>query len=220
MTKTDVRLGLAQRQRRFEWELARDAQTRAAGALVAGKTHDLLNLVQIVQLATLELAKRCDDPTAQEFLDDLERAARDAQRGLEEMMAVARPDVAIVRGAPIGAALDAALGAVRDAVAIELRLAAAPEIATRCTREELEQLVIALALDAADGGPIELFVRERAIDGTPWLELVRATAFVPGGDRFDLRTVEAIAQRAGGEVATSERRGGGEELVVALPVIA
>jgi hypothetical protein len=42
---------------------------------------------------------------------------------------------------------------------------------------------------------------------------------VPPGDRFELRAVEAIVKRAGGELATSDRRGGGEELVVALPII-
>jgi len=220
MTKSDARHVLCQRQRRFEWELARDAQTRAAAKLVAGKTHDLLNLVQIVQLATLELAKRCADPTAQEFLDDLERAARDAQRGLEEMMAVARPDEAIVRGAPVGAAVEGAIGALRDVIAIDIHLATPPDLATRCSRDDLEHILIGLALDAADDPrPIELFVRERAIDGTPWLEIVRSSPSVPTGDRFELRAVEAIVQRAGGELATSDRRGGGEELVVALPVV-
>src|SRR4051794_8145034 len=77
MTKTEARLALAQRQRRFEWDLARDEQSRAAANLVAGKTHDLFNLVQIVQLASLELAKRCGD-AGKEFIDDLLRSAEDA----------------------------------------------------------------------------------------------------------------------------------------------
>ncbi|MDQ3364323.1 MAG: hypothetical protein M3680_02690 [Myxococcota bacterium] len=223
MTKTDDRapalLALAQRQRRFEWQLARDEQARAAGRLVSGKTHDLMNLVQIVQLATLELEQRCD-ATAREFLDDLTRSAADAQRSLESMMAVARPDDVVVRGAPVGAAVDRAMGALRSAIAVDIHLAPPADTATRCTAEELEHLLIGLALDVAgQDGTVELFVRERVIGGVPWIEIVRSSAHVPEGDRFELRAIEAIAARAGGELATSDRRGGGEELVVALPVV-
>ena len=223
MTKTEARvdalLVLSQRQRRFEWQLARDEQTRAAAKLVSGKTHDMMNLVQIVQLATLELEKRCD-ATAKEFLEDLQRAAADAQRSLTELMTVARPDEVITRGAPVGRAVDAAITALRLAIDIDIHLATPPDTATRCDAAELEHILIGLALDIADDpARIELTVRERAIDSKPWIEIVRASAYVPPGDRFELRTVEAIAHRAGGELATSDRRGGGEELVVALPVV-
>lgn len=219
MTKTEARLVLSQRQRRFEWQLARDEQTRAAGKFVSGKTHDMLNLVQIVQLASLELEKRCD-ATGKEFLDDLQRAAADAQRSLTELMEVARPDEVIKRGAPVGRAVDAAISALRLAIDVDIHLATPPDTATRCNAAELEHILIGLALDTADDpSRIELTVRERAIDGKPWIEIVRSSAYVPAGDRFELRAVEAIVQRAGGEVATSDRRGGGEELVVALPVV-
>jgi hypothetical protein len=220
MTKTEARLVLSQRQRRFEWELARDEQTRAAAKLVSGKTHDLLNLVQIVQLATLELEKRCD-AAAKEFLDDLSRSAVDAQHSLTELMAVARPDEVIVRGAPVGAAVDASLTALRAAIDVDIHLATPPDTATRCSEAELEHILIGIALDIADSPDrIELTVRTREINNAPWIEIVRASTFIPVGDRFELRAVEAIVQRAGGELATSDRRGGGEELVVALPVIA
>jgi hypothetical protein len=220
MTKTEARMLLSQRQRRFEWELAREEQTRAAAKLVSGKTHDLLNLVQIVQLASLELEKRCD-ATGKEFLEDLKRASEGAQRDLTELMAVARPEETIVRGAPVGAAVDAAMDALRTAIDVDIHLAPPPETATRCTAAELEHILIGLALDLAgnDSERIELFVRERAIDGKPWIEIVRSSTYVPDGDRFELRAVEAIAKHAGGELATSDRRGGGEELVVALPVV-
>lgn len=223
MTKTDARLHLSQQQRRFEWELARDEQTRAAATLVAGKTHDLLNLVQIVQLATLEIEKRAE-PSAKEFLDDLGRAAADAQASLFSLMEVARPEETIVRGAPVGAAVDAAISSLRAAIDVDIHLAPPADTATRCTAAELTHILIGLALDVIDDPAradvkIELFVREREIQGAPWIEIVRASAYIPTGDRFELRAVEAIAKRAGGELATSDRRGGGEELVVALPVV-
>lgn len=219
MTKTDARLTLIQRQRRFEWALARDAQTRTAAQLVAGKTHDLLNVVQIIQLATLELARLCSE-AAQEYLDDLTRAADDAQRSLQALMEIARPEVSVVRGPPVGATVTAALAELRPAVDVEAHLAVAADTATALSGPELEHLVIGLALDAADAPGIELYVRDRVIGGKPWVELVRGAEVAEDGDHFDLRAVEQLVQRVGGELARSERRGGGSELVVALPVIA
>ncbi len=224
MMKTDARLALSLRQRRFEWALARDEHARTAARLVAGKTHDLLNVLQIVRLVADELDRRCEARTG-ELARDLRRAAGDAHRSLLELTAAARPAEASVRGAPVGPAVAAAVASLEGAVALEARIDAPPDAATRCTAEELEHLVIGLVLDAADARrpedrPIALAVREREIDRAPWIELVRGCEAAPAGDRFELRVVEAIAQRAGGELASSERRGGGEELIVALPEVA
>ena len=235
MTKMNERLALVERQRRFEWQLARDAHTRAAGQFVAGKTHDLLNLVQIVQLATLELARR-SSPEAQEFIGDLTRAADDAKHQLADMMAVARPEELIVAGAPVGAAITAAVETVRAAstIAVDLHLTVAPELTTRCSAEELEHLIFGLTLDAVSAAeaaagdasapadltsPIQLFVRSRTIERKPWLEIVRGARSPLEGEHFDLRAVELIATKNGGELAYSERRDGSTELVVALPLI-
>ena len=238
MTKTDERLALVERQRRFEWALARDAQSRAASQFVRGKTHDLLNLVQIVELASLELSRRCGGD-AIEFIDDLIKAADDAKHQLTELMAVARPEAVIVPGAPVGAALTAAVATVRAAspIAVDLQLTARAEVATRCSAAELAHLIYGLVLDAvaddavagqapapAARGPIELVIRERTIEGKPWLEIVRSARTVSPADadaeHFDLRAVEAIAVKNGGELGQSELRAGGTELVVALPIVA
>jgi signal transduction histidine kinase len=227
MTKTNERLALVERQRRFEWQLARQVQTQVAARFVAGKTHDLLNLIQIVQLASLELSRRCSGDAA-EFIADLRKAAEDAQHQLTELMAMARPEEVIAPGAHVGAAIAAAVETVRTAstIAVDLHLAVPPELATRCSADELEHLIYGLTLDAAtaeadaaEPGRIELFVRERAIDGKRWLEIVRGAEVELAGEHFDLQAVEAIAIKNGGELAHSERRGGGTELVVALPVV-
>ena len=229
MTKTNERLALVERQRRFEWDLARAAHTAAAGRFVAGKTHDLLNLVQIVQLASLELERRCT-PDSAEFIADLTKAAKDAQRQLTELMRVARPDEVVAPGAPVGAAIHAAVETVRAATTIEvdLHLTVQPDVTTRCSAAELEHVIYGLALDAValdddpqigPTTPIQLFIRERTIDGKPWLEIVRGVPGGLAGEGFDLRAVETIAQKNGGELARSERRGGGTELVVALPLV-
>jgi len=234
MTKTNERLALVERQRRFEWQLAREVQTQTAARFVAGKTHDLLNLIQIVQLASLELERRCT-ADAGEFIADLRKAADDAQHQLAELMAVARPDEVVVPGAAVGAAITAAVETVRAAstIAVDLHLAVAPEVTTRCSAEELAHMIYGLSLDAATTGTevdaagdadaahgaIELFVRERTIDGKPWLEIVRGAGVELAGEHFDLQAVEAIAVKNGGELGHSERRGGGTELVIALPVM-
>jgi hypothetical protein len=216
MTKTD----LIDRQRRFEWDLARDEQTRAAAKLVAGKTHDLLNLIQIVKLASAELATRCD-PTGQEFVADLTRAAGDAETSLKSLLHVAGRDHTPLRGAAVGAAITQILDEVRPAIPITLHLAIGADTATALTAEELSHLVIGLALDAASAPMIELFVRDRSIDDAPWVEIVRGADLpVPeAGGSFDLRAVETLVARGGGELSHSERRGGGSELVIALPAV-
>ena len=233
MTKINERLALVERQRRFEWELAREVQSKIASRFVSGKTHDLLNLVQIVQLASLELTRRCP-PEALEFIEDLQKAAVDAQRQLSELMALARPDEVIAAGVPVGAAITAAVGVVRAAstIAVDLHLTISPDATTRCSADELAHVIYGVTLDAvsetaqldaepaAEPSPIELFIRERTIDGKPWLEIVRGARVALDGEHFDLRAVEAIAVKNGGELAQSERRGGGSELVVALPLVA
>ena len=237
MTKINERLALVERQRRFEWDLAREVQTRAAAHFVTGKTHNLLNLIQIIELAALELSQR-GDATTREFLADLTNAAEDAKRQLTELMAVARPEDVVAPGGRVGAAITSAVETVRTAgaIAVDLHLTVQDEVTTRCSAAELEHVIYGLTLDAAGAGtdepppagapspspspsPIELFVRERLIDGKPWLEIVRGARVAPSGDHFDLRAVEAIAQKHGGELARSERRGGGTELVVALPLV-
>ena len=220
MTKTDPVLAIVQRQRRFEWELARDEQTRAAAKMVAGKTHDLLNLIQIVELASYELERRCD-ATGKEFVADLVRAAGDAKTSLMAMMEVARPDHAKVKGPPVGAAVTRAVDALRPSVPLALHLAIAPDTCSELTEAQLEALVTGVALDALSASRIELFVRDRQIGERAWIEIVRGADIEATEELgFDLRAVEAIAKKGGGELASSDRRGGGTELVVAVPAIA
>ncbi len=215
-----TKIELIERQRRFEWELAREEQTRVAASFVAGKTHDLLNLVQIVKLASEELAKRCD-PTGGEFVEDLMRAANDAETSLKALMEVARPQRVSATGPAVGAAITGVVDELRPVIPIDLHLALLPDTATSLTGDEVAHLVIGLALEAANASRIELHVRERVIDDEPWIEILRG-ADVPayeGPLPFDLRAVELLVARAGGELSSSERRGGGSELVVALPAI-
>ena len=69
-------------------------------------------------------------------------------------MAVARPEEIIVPGAPVGAAVTAAVETVRAASTIEvdLHLAVDSEVTTRCSAEELTHVIYGLTLDAATSG--------------------------------------------------------------------
>lgn len=209
-------IDLIQRQRRFEWALARDEQTRVANGLVAGRTHDLLNLIQVVELAVLRL--RHDGVGAEDTLDELVRTSRSATAQLQQIMDVARPEVAITRGAPVAATVMAIAPALREVASFEIHVDVATDTATRCSAAELEHLLIGLVLDAIDQR-MALTVRERTIEGTPHVEVVRGTSREPDGDGHELRTVTAIVERAGGELATSERRGGGIEVILSFPIM-
>lgn len=207
---------LIQRQRRFEWGLARDEQTRVANGLVAGRTHDLLNLIQVVELAVFRL--RHDGVGAEDTLEELVRTSKSAAAELSKIMDVARPAVVITPGAPVAAAVLAIVPVLREVANLEVHVDISTATATRCSAEELEHLLIGLVLDALDQR-MALTIRQRSIEGAPHVEIVRGTSKEPGGDGHELRTVTAIVERNGGELATSERRGGGIELILSLPII-
>lgn len=230
MTKTErcaARLALVERQRRFAWDLAREEYARSAARMLAGKTHDLLNLVQVVQLAAPQLALSATDD-ARIFVEDIARVADDAHAQLRSLMAIARPprrattgsDAPLPRGAAVGPVVGRVIAELDAVVDIGVDYAIDVDAATTLDEPAVAHLAIGMVLDVADAPWIELTVRDREIEGAPWIELVRGTATDVAGDHFDLRVVEAIAARAGGELTRSERADGGVELVVALPVIA
>lgn len=220
MITAEQRLGLIERQRRYAWELAQAECHRRAADLVAGKTHDLLNLVQIVQLAAPELSGR-SDAFGEELIADIARAARDAYAQLDDLLKLARPTCSRTRGAPVAPALARICGGLAHHIHLACDVAA--ELVTALDESALEHLVICLALDPAHEEALHVAVRARSLDGIPWLELLCAsTASNPEPrthDDFDRRLVEAIVSHAGGELACNQRRDGVSELIVALPIV-
>lgn len=214
---TNDRLALIARQRLFDWQLARDQQSRAAAALVAHRTHDLIGFVQIVRLVSDHILTTAD-AMSQEFIGDMLLAADKAQVELREILDLARPPKVIERGPPLGPVLEATRASLAPAIALALDMQAPSDACTRCTAIELDYLLTALALDAGTDA-VAVMVRARTLDGQPWIELIRATESEPAGDRADLIGLEALAERRGGEVTRSERRDGGEDLVIALPIV-
>jgi len=197
MTDLAALLAIVRRQRELEW-------TDMHG-LLRDRSHDLRNLIQMVELTMTELARHVDGFAA-ELVGDLAKTAAEMKAALERRTS-----------APIGDAVRAAIELLRPAVGelvVTHRLE--PTTATALAAHEVEQLVVGLVVDAGRHAvAIDLLVRERTIDGHVWVELVCGFDAAPG----ELRVVNTIAERARGEVAISERRGGGTEISVALPTV-
>lgn len=225
----EARLGLIERIRREEHALALHEQARVAAALMKGRSHDLGNMVQIVKLSALEIARRLPqtDADIQELVTDLTHAAEQATAVLAEMFAAARPSDRTLVGPPVAQSARAAVDLARPAIAssIELRIDLAESVQTYASAEELEALVLAALLDAHQAVRILLLVRERTIQNKRWVELVRIDDrhHLPDGElahMFEphslLHVVAGVAKAAGGEVSLSPGRTG-LELAVELP---
>jgi hypothetical protein len=224
----EARLGLIDRIRRVERALALEEQARVAAALMKGRSHDLGNLVQIVKLSALEVARRVQDAGVQELVADMTGAAEQSARILNEMFAAARPTERTLIGPAVAQVVRQAVDLSRAAVAshIELRIELADTVQSYATSEELEALVVAAVLDVAQAMHVTLLLRERTIDNRRWVELVRLDDrhHLPDGElahMFEphslLHVVAGVAKTAGGEVSLSPGRTG-LELAVEMPV--
>lgn len=224
----DARIGLLERIRRVEHALAIHEQARIGAQLMRGRSHELGNMVQIVKLSALELARRNQDATIKELVADMTDAADKAAQILADMFHAARITDRTHAGAAVAQAIRAAVDLARPAVAsaIDLRVDLGPDVASRASADELEALTAAALLDAHQALRISLLLRERTIQGRRWVELVRtddrhhlldgelAHMFEP---HSLLHVVAGVARQAGGEVSLAPGRTG-LELAVELPV--
>jgi hypothetical protein len=221
-----ARLALIDRIRAVEFRLARAAQGEVARATLRDHLHTLGNAVQIVDLASAELAKRTPDPDG--LVTDIRAAARDAHATLGKIVALAQPAPRIAVTTPFAPTVRAALDVVRPALPIEVAVhdeLLASTAACRLDADELELLAIAILLDAHAAPELELSLRERTIEGAPWFELIRHDPR-PGAFSLDselvppslLAVADQLARLGGGELAFAPGRRG-HELVVALPSV-
>jgi hypothetical protein len=223
-----ARLGLIDRIRRVEYALACDEQVRIAGALMRGRSHELGNMVQIVKLSALEVARRVSRDDIAELVSGMCEAADTSTKILADMVNAARPADRVSVGPVVAQTVRAAVDLARPALAssIELRVDLAADVLSYATGEELEALVLAALLDAQQAVSITLLLRERTLQGKRWLELSRfddrhslhdgdlAHMFEP---HSLLHVVAGVAKQAGGEVSLSPGRRG-LELAVEIPI--
>lgn len=225
----EARLGLIERIRRVEHALAHGEQARTAAALLKNRSHDLGNAVQIVTLSAHELTRRVRDRSdVSELVMEMSIAAEKATSLLQDMIASARPASRRVPGPVVTHVVRAAVEAARPAVVgpIELRIELDDTVHTFCSAEELEGLVLAAALDAANASHVTFVLRERLVQGKRWVELIRTDDREQFGDgelahMFEefslLRVVAGCAKEGSGVVSLSPARGG-LELAIELPV--
>ena len=193
------------RLRRFEWACARDEHAREVHDGVRRRSHDLLNLVQIVDLASQQLVARCGDAAA-ELASDLSRAATDARAAVDSLRAIAPPSEPGTRGDRTSA------GAVARCVLTRGTIAVDDGAVIGWTPEELQMLLLALELDAPHG---ELVVRSRVLEDG---EVVEVLCVPIDSDAVAVKMARTIASHAGGEV-TLEPREGGYELAVTIRTV-
>jgi len=226
----EARLGLIERIRKVEHALAHAEQARTASALMRGRSHELGNAVQILKLSALELTRRIGEigePDLEELLADMNVAADQSTRILAQMIDATRPTERLQMGAVVTHPVRAAVELARTAILapIDLRMEVDDTVHTFCNAEELEAMVLAAALDASAATRITFVLRERVIQGKPWVELLRFDdRQVHEGDYAEmfescslLRVVAGCAKEAAGEVSLAPGRGG-LELAVELPV--
>jgi len=226
----DARLRLIDRIRRVEHLLARDEQAKIAAALMKGRSHDLGNHIQIVQLTALELERRANGRAdLTELIADMRQSAERATALLAEMFAAARPPDRIVVGPVVTHTVRAAVDLARPAFAgtLELRIDLDDTVHTYSTAEELETIVLASILDAINSVRVAIVVRERVIEGKRSVEIMRFDDRQLGdgelAQMFEacslLHVVTSAAKAAGGDASLSPGRTG-LELVVELPIVA
>lgn len=219
-----ARLALIDRIRAVEFRLARAAQAETTLAVLHSHMHTLGNAVQIVDLASAELARHTHDPDS--LVTDIRTAATEARAALGKIGALAQPAPRAAVSTPFAPTVRAALDVVRPALPIEV--AVHDELLASITRcrldaDELELLAIAILLDAHAAPAVSLALRERAIDGASWFELIRHDTR-PGAVSLDtelvppslLAVADQLARLGGGELSLAPGRHG-HELVVALP---
>lgn len=226
----EARLAVIARIQPIADELARDEQARVAMALLRGRAHDLANHVQIVHLAALELERR-GSPDGHELVRDLRTAAEHARAALEALVASAHPPVRTAAGPPAASIVRAAIAHAAAAVPAPIALAVelADTVATPCSAAELEAIACIAVLATTGATRVAVTLRERAIDGARWVELLCADdrhapdddvldhAFAPYAGRGPhLHVARALVERIGGEASLSRARDG-LELVFALP---
>ncbi len=216
------RLALIERIRAAEHRLAEADRSRTA-ALIGSHVHALGNAIQVVELASVELARRAGADAPSQLVD-LRGASVKASEALAAMLAATAIARRAAMGPPVAPIIRAAVELARPAIAapIELELELEGGAQSRLDAEELEAIVLACALDVADAPRLAFLLRERTIERDRWIELVRidpvGTLELDIAPPSWLAVVAVLAKLVGGELTLSAGRRG-RELVLAWPLV-
>jgi len=223
----------------------RSQRLESLGQMAGGIAHDFNNLLAVILNYTSLLADGIEDPAMGADLAEIRAAAERAASLTRQLLTFARSDVMrvevidlndVVRG--VASMLERTIGD-----RITFRFEVSPGLlVVLADRNQLEQVVLNLALNARDampeGGTLEITTGDHRSGGAPpRVELrvsdtgvgmtpeVRARAFEPffttkalgQGTGLGLATVHGIVTRSGGTISISSAPGSGTELCVLLP---
>ena len=199
----------------------------AVGGLAAGVAHEVANPIAGA-VACVRRLERADLPTARRVeYAALATEARDrAGRVLRELLAYARPGMEGTQEVDVSAAIDAAVRLVGSSTHRELRIKGGPPIQARWPRQQVDQVLTNLLLNAAQAATAcvtiawiergDLVVTEIIDDGPPIPPAVLARAFEPffttravgDGTGLGLSVSLALANAMGGWIELEAVTGG------------
>jgi two-component system, cell cycle sensor histidine kinase and response regulator CckA len=232
-------------QRQVEQQLLQAQRLEAIGQLAGGIAHDFNNLLQAMLALTQVIAARAGEPErvragATELSEHVRRGAGMTRQLLLFSHREATRFETVDLGAVVRHSTDLLRRLLRESVSLRLDLAAQP-LPVRADRGQLEQVLINLALNAADampdGGVLRVGCR-RLDPGHAELEVadtghgipaeVRARIFEPffttkspdKGTGLGLSVVHGIVVAHGGEIAVDSEPGRGTAFRITLPLAA
>jgi hypothetical protein len=232
----------AERQREaLEAQAERSHRLESLGQLAGGIAHDFNNLLGVILNYTALLTRRAADPTTTGDLGEIRAAAERGAALTRQLLTFARRDVAnpepldvndVVRD--VVSMLERTLG---EGIELHLDLAARPVVAN-VDRQQLEQIVMNLAINSRDampgGGRITIATdhveRDRVAvrvtdEGEGMPPEVVGRAFEPffttkahgKGTGLGLATVYGIVRQNDGEVRIHSEVGAGTTVAITLP---
>lgn len=232
---------ILRRQLAAQEDALRAHQERAAELVeLSGEiAHELKNPLASVKALAALLRQQLPDGKGAERLEVLRHEVDRMQSVLEEFLNFSRPLVPLSLGEHDLAALCREVAALHEGVAWERGLGVAvrgEDVAVRCDRRKVKQVVINLVQNAVDasgpGHEVTLEV-ERAPDGGARLRVLDRGAGVdpalgdavfdpgvtskPKGSGLGLTVARAIARQHGGELALAPRPRGGTVAELVLP---
>lgn len=232
----------AEQQSRLEGQLRQAQKLEAVGRLAGGVAHDFNNLLQAMLGYSELLATQVEDPVA--VSEGLAELAEHAQRGARltrQLLVFSRREATHMETLDLGTVVAGATTLVRrllrEQTRLELSLASRP-LPVWADRGQIEQVVVNLAVNAADampdGGVLTLRTGETA-SGRVWFEVsdtghgipedLRDHIFDPffttkspsQGTGLGLSVVHAIVAQHRGDIELDSRVGEGSTFRILLP---
>ncbi len=232
--------------RRLEEQLVQATKMEALGRLAGGIAHDFNNiLTAITGYVALVLGEIADDDAHRDDLLQVEKAAERAVALVDQLLSFSRRKMLVHEAVDIHAVVEAMWPMLQRVIPANIRVETGygeqPAVA-RCSRDQLEQVVLNLVVNAGDAMPdggtllletahrgdefegpfVVLTVSDTGIGMTPDVqarifEPFFTTKDVGQGTGLGLSTAYGAVTQAGGRITVYSEPGGGTTFRVYLP---